>query len=222
MADLASFIVASFVAGLSATIPPGTIFAMTVAESAEHGSKAGLLVVLGHAFVEVIVVIMLTMGLGLLLSSDASKMVVGLLGGVMLLWTGYDLIRGSYYKDVKLPGTEISGVDSGYGVKSPLVRGVMACIANPYFIIWWATVGGGLILRGSSILGWMAPLVFLVCHWASDFPWFAFISYTVDKGRGFFGEKGYTVLLGICGVSLGILGVIYLRDGLMIALKTLP
>lgn len=85
MAGLASFIVASFLAGLSATIPPGTIFTMTVAESAEHGSKAGFLVVLGHTFVEVFVVFMLSLGLGLLLSSEPSKMIVGLLGGVVLV-----------------------------------------------------------------------------------------------------------------------------------------
>lgn len=111
-------------------------------------------------------------------------------------------------------------MDSAYQLRSPLVRGVLACLANPYFILWWATVGGSFILRGSSILGRIAPLVFLLCHWGSDIPWFTFISHTVGRGRGLLGDKGYRLLLGLCGVSLAALGLIYLRDGFMVAPET--
>jgi threonine/homoserine/homoserine lactone efflux protein len=218
MADLASFIVASFVAGLSATIPPGTIFTMTVAESAERGPKAGLMVVIGHALVEVIVVFMLTMGLGLLLSSEVSKIIVGFTGGMVLIWTGCNLVKGIYENGVKLPEKE--GYDIHNNTRTPLFKGVLASVANPYFIVWWATVGGSFIVSGSSLLGWLSPFVFLLCHWMSDFPWFAFISYSVYKGRGFLGDKGYKALLGVCGVSLVALGIIYIKEGLILALNT--
>ena len=49
---IASFIFAAFLAGLSATLPSGPIFAMTVTESAERGFLGGLMVVVGHALVE--------------------------------------------------------------------------------------------------------------------------------------------------------------------------
>jgi len=74
--SVVSFIVSAFVAGLSATIPPGPIFAMTVTESARRGFRAGMLVVLGHAFVELAVVVAFTLGLGVFIGSDTEKIVI--------------------------------------------------------------------------------------------------------------------------------------------------
>lgn len=218
MYDVVSFILQAFLAGLSATIPPGTIFAMTVAESAEHGSKAGFLVVLGHAIVEVAVVAMLVAGMGLLLSSHTARMVVGVLGGVVLLWTGFTLVKGAYMGDVGLPSGD---PDMGRARHAPITRGFIACIANPYFIVWWATVGGSFIVRGARVLGWAAPLIFLICHWASDFPWFGFISYSVGRGRRLLSHRVYGILIGLCGVSLVSMGLIYFKDGLTLAVQTI-
>ena len=221
MTELTSFIVSSLVVGLSATIPPGTIFAMTVAESAENGSKAEYMVILGHALVEMLVVVMLYLGLGIFLSSGLVKVVVGLFGGVVLLWTGGNLLKDVYQRKVKYSMEEPGMVDSWYGVSDPVFRGVIASVANPYFLLWWATVGGSFILKGSSFLGWLAPLVFLLSHWVFDIPWFAFTSYTVDRGRVFLGGKGFMVLLGICGGSLAVLGLIYVREGLKLILESM-
>lgn len=216
MEDIVSFVFAAFFAGLSATIPPGTIFTMTVTESAKHGFKAGFFVVLGHAIVEIAVVLMLTMGLGLLLGSDMARITLGLLGGGVLLWMGYDIARGAQIKRITLPSEDSAAKDTTY---APLTSGFIACIANPYFIVWWATVGGSFIVSGFRFLSWMAPIVFLVCHWASDFPWFCLISYSVSKGRRFLDEKTYRIVIGICGVFLLILGIIFLKDGLKLVMN---
>lgn len=216
MDDLFSFVSAAFLAGLSATIPPGTVFTVTVTESFKRGFRAGFLVILGHAIVEVGVVVMLTMGLGLFLGSEAARATLGLLGGGVLLWMGYETVRGEYRNGMTLPA-EPSEV--GYSLYAPLTRGFTACVLNPYFIIWWATVGGSFIVGGFLFLGWLAPLVFLACHWASDFPWFTFVSYSVGRGRRFLNERTYRIVVVICGVILSILGLNFLMDGLILVVR---
>ncbi len=168
-----------------------------------------------------LVVVMLYLGLGLVLSSGLVKVAVGLFGGVVLLWTGGNLIKDVYQRKIRYSMDEPGMVNSWYGASNPVFRGVIASVANPYFLLWWATVGGSFILKGSSFLGWLAPLFFLFSHWVFDIPWFAFISYTVDRGRRFLGEKGLMVLLGICGGSLAVLGLIYVREGLKLILETM-
>jgi threonine/homoserine/homoserine lactone efflux protein len=152
------------------------------------------------------------MGLGLILGSETAKIILGLLGGGVLIWMGYDIIKGVYRKGFSIPD---EASEASYSAYAPLTRGFIACVFNPYFIIWWATVGGAFIVTGSQLLGWMAPLVFLACHWASDFPWFISISYSISRGRRFLNEKSYGVLIVVCGIILSILGLNFLKDGLI-------
>jgi threonine/homoserine/homoserine lactone efflux protein len=211
MEDVISYIFAAYLVGLSATIPPGTIFTMTITESIRKGFKAGFMVILGHAIVEVGVVLMLILGLGLILASEMVRLSIGVLGGCVLLWMGFDTVRGAFRRGINL-SDEAFLLKNSY---NPIIRGFIACISNPYFIIWWASVGGTFILNGYEYFGWMSSLVFLIIHWASDFPWFCFIALSVSRGRRFLSKKIYLIIIGICGVSLSILGLIYLKDGLL-------
>ena len=161
---------------------------------------------------------MLSVGLGVFLGSEASKMCLGILGGIVLMLTGLSLVKNILYNCVSLSMENPVEQKTDYGLNSPMLRGVVACVANPYFIVWWATVGSSFIIRGSSVLGWVAPFIFLLTHWAFDLPWFAFISYTVGKGMSFLDERGFKIILMLCGVSLMLLGLIYIKDGLDIIL----
>ncbi len=203
------FVFTAFLAGLSATIPPGPIFAMVVAESSRRGFAAGLSVVIGHAIVEVFVVFALALGLSVFLGSRFAIITISIIGGLTLIWMAYRLVGGTIKKTESKP--EVDGEGVRY---SPAIYGLVAAVANPYFMLWWMTVGGAFIIQGIELLGIVGPLVFLICHWASDFPWFGFISYSFSKGRKFLSDKAYRTIIILCGVFLLGLGVMFVVDGL--------
>jgi len=207
---IASFIFAAFLAGLSATLPPGPIFAMTVTESAGRGFLGGLMVVVGHALVEALVLIALTLGLGAFLASDSVRISISILGGFFLVWMGQGLVRDAYRGDISIRGRSSTETKA---IRNPLLCGVLAAVANPYFLIWWAVVGGAFVLRGMELLGLLGPITFLICHWLSDFPWFSFVSFFVGRGRDYFSNTMFRGIIAICGVFLLVLGASFMVEG---------
>ena len=208
--DIVPFIFTAFLAGLGATLPPGPIFAVTVAEATRRGFVGGFMVVVGHALVEVLAVVVLTLGLGVFLTSNPVRIGISVLGGFFLVWMGQDLARRASRKATFI--REEASTEDGVGYR-PLLRGVLAAAANPYFAVWWTVVGGAFILRGVKLLGLLGPIVFLVCHWASDFPWFSFVSLSVGRGRSYLGDRAFRWIIGVCGVFLLALGASFVVEG---------
>jgi threonine/homoserine/homoserine lactone efflux protein len=122
---------------------------------------------------------------------------------------GFDTLRRAYDKKTDFTTKEATSLNES---ATSLRSGFIASIANPYFIVWWASVGGTFIINGQKILGWVAPIVFLILHWLSDFPWFGFISFSVSKGRRFLREGSFKVIIGVCGLTLMALGFNFLKD----------
>jgi threonine/homoserine/homoserine lactone efflux protein len=80
--------------------------------------------------------------------------------------------------------------------------GAAVSIGNPYFALWWATVGLGL-LGSAARLGRPAVACFYVGHVLSDFAWFAFVAGSLALGRSVIvGGPAYRVLLMASGVFL--------------------
>lgn len=210
------FIFTAFFAGLSATLPPGPIFAMTVTETARRGFVGGFMVVVGHAVVEALVLIALTLGLGVFLTSNSVRTSVSVLGGFLLIWMGQNLVRSAYKGAISIREKAPTKGNVAY---NPLVLGVLAAVANPYFIIWWVVVGGAFVLRGMELLGLLGPIIFLICHWASDFPWFSFVSFCVVRGRNYLSDTAFRYIIGFCGIFLLALGASFVVEGARLVIE---
>ena len=50
----------------------------------------------------------------------------------------------------------------------PSLNGILTSVSNPFFFIWWATIGWAFIFKGLELAGIFGVLGFLVGHWASD------------------------------------------------------
>ena len=78
---------------LSGVMAPGALTAVTVT----HGSRtarSGAVVALGHAVVEFPLMVALYYGFGAMMEVPVVRMVIGISGGLVLLWMGVGLIRG--------------------------------------------------------------------------------------------------------------------------------
>ncbi|UCD73524.1 MAG: LysE family transporter [Candidatus Bathyarchaeota archaeon] len=205
--ELAFLASASFIIGFSGAIVPGPMFVATVVWSTKRGHIAGPLVVLGHVIAETAIMLVLLLGLSFIFESNEIRLLSGVFGGLFLVWSSIDLLRSSMSADNQLlPKLEGSLPMSG----DPTLAGFITSISNPYFFIWWATVGNHYTTIGLETASYIGVMVFAFAHWLSDLTWFSLVSLSASKGRKVMGDRVYRFILGVCGMLLMILGVLFI------------
>ena len=73
--------------------------------------------------------------------------------------------------------------------------------ANPYWLIWWLTIGLGYVMF-SMKYGWLGVALFFVGHILADFAWYTLVSGAVAQGRRLISDRIYQGFLAGCGVFL--------------------
>jgi len=195
---LAGFLLKTILISLSGVMAPGAVTAAAVA----HGARrrwAGTLMALGHGIVEIPLIFLLMFGLGVLFQASGFKIVVGLLGGAFLVWMGQGMIRQVRAADA---------VSGKAGTTGPLMTGLVLSISNPYFLLWWATVGLNLTLEARD-LGWTAFLLFALAHSLCDLVWLTALSLGSFHGTKVLGPRSQKIVLQVCGVALMVFGVTF-------------
>jgi len=95
MAGLVAIGMGSFLIAFSGAASPGPVLTITLAESAKRGFKVGPLIVLGHAILEVPVVIAVVVGIGTVLQGPVAVRILGVVGGAVLFWLAWQTYRES-------------------------------------------------------------------------------------------------------------------------------
>jgi threonine/homoserine/homoserine lactone efflux protein len=166
------------VTSLSGVMAPGPMFAVTLAKSLKS-PWAGVLVSLGHAVVEVPLILLVYFGLAQFFENEVVSLVLGVLGGGMIIWMGYGLFRAR--REMAREGR-----DTSYNA---FVAGILMSGLNPFFLVWWVTVGSLLLLNFLEAAGtWGLPL-FIVVHWLCDLVWLSLVSFVIYRTRHFWGQK---------------------------------
>ena len=208
---LAGIFAWSFWIGLSGALMPGPLFASVVEESLNEGVKAGPLMSLGHAILELALVVALMLGLAPLFGYGLFRALVSGAGAALLLWMAFGIFRTLGSLSLSRELLAASGGASSRSSKGPLklcVGGALLSLANPYWSVWWATVGVGLLLRSGSA-GLPGVAAFYLGHVSSDFAWYSALSLGLGKGRGLLNDTAYRWIVGICGGALGLFGLLF-------------
>jgi threonine/homoserine/homoserine lactone efflux protein len=82
-------------------------------------------------------------------------------------------------------------------------------IANPYWTLWWLTIGLGLVL-GAQKGGLAAIVFFFLGHILADFGWYSLVSLAISKGRKFITLRIYRGIIFICAITLMGFSVFFL------------
>ncbi len=204
MLELTLFILTSFGVGLSGALVPGPMLTVTVSDSVKKGFLTGPLVVLGHFIVEIILIIFILAGFSWLVGSEEVAIVIGTLGGIMLIYMGYN----TYKSTVSLQ--DISDTDESSSRYGSVLKGILTSVSNPYFFIWWATIGLAFLFKGVEIAGLVGLIGFIIGHWSADLGWFSTVSFFSSKGSSIMSEKQYKLIMKICGLFLILLGAYFL------------
>ncbi|MGE5580530.1 MAG: LysE family transporter [Bacillota bacterium] len=205
----------AFVIGLSGAMAPGSLLVVVVTETVRKGFWAGPAAVAGHAIMEVVMVFLLALGLGQVLSYHAALGVIGLVGGVMLFWFGWGTVKFARTATLDLDKAASGQSKAGApGLASTAVAGMAASVSNPYWILWWATIGAAYVASGMTSNGPLGAATFLTGHLAADMAWYALVSFALSTGARFFNDKVYRGILYVCGAFLFLFGAYFLKTGI--------
>ena len=145
-------------------------------------------------FLELALVLALLMGLAPVLKMKPVFIVIALAGSAVLLWMGVGMLKS-------LPTMVLTTAGDNAEGNNLILSGILMSLANPYWSIWWATIGLGYILH-SMDAGVMGVVAFFSGHILGDLFWYAAVSTAVWKGRKLLSDRSYRILIGTCALFL--------------------
>ena len=208
---LQEMLLVAFAIGLTGALTPGPTLVATIRASVEHGWYAGPVITAGHCLVEFVVFVLILVGL--ITVAGQYSWLIAAFGGFALVIFGIMTILGS--RTMSISGTLTDGFDmekpgwwsvGNNGIGQLFLSGVLTSIANPYFWVWWLSIGSAMVvagLEGGLILG----AAFLVGHWVADITWYTLVSVTIHRGRTLLSDKWYRAIIALCGAFLVIFGL---------------
>jgi len=199
MYEMVQMLAMAFAIGLTGALAPGPTLVATVNTSLQDGWKAGPRVAAGHAFLETLIFFLILGGLADAML--AQTRIISLVGGLALIAFGALTLFGSSRASLASPGGGLAG--------NAYLAGLVTSAANPYFWIWWLSVGCALLLSGLQAGAFMAAL-FMIGHWGADFGWYTLVSLSLDRGRTVLSQSNYRRILSACGIFLMCFGLYFL------------
>ena len=166
---------------------PGPVLAVTLSKGYKS-PFAGVGVAFGHGIVEISLVAMIYFGFARFFQVELVKAIVGVAGGSVLIYMGAGMFRSHH---------EINGKAHNLSQGS-ITAGFLTTVSNPYFFLWWTTIGVALMTKAITF-GLIGILLFFLVHWLSDLTWYSLISLIVYRSKHLWSKKLHRFLFGLCG-----------------------
>jgi threonine/homoserine/homoserine lactone efflux protein len=203
-----NFAVTVIILSASGALAPGPLFFVTVSHGIKSGTKSGILFSIAHSLVEFALVMLLALGLLSVADVPAVRLAVGVAGGVSLIVFGAMQIRSSFsYK----PEETKTGQSA---TRNLFLIGLALTGLNPYFIVWWLTVGANLIFISLEFAGLAGVVFMFVCHVWVDYTWLVLVSGFAKRSSKILRFKWYRILMAVFGLVLIYFGLTFLIDSL--------
>ena len=199
----------ALVTGFSGAVVPGSLLAVVVRETMRVGWSAGPIMMVGHALLELVAIALLITGSIRFARSPATRGIIGLVGGAVLLYLGYQtfLIPGEVGSEALRAGAE--GMAGSGGWLRLVWLGALMSMANPYWWLWWATIGaahtGWAIRRGGA-----GGATYFTGHILSDVLWYSAVSIALGAGRSLLSPTIMRAIYVACAAFLLALGAVFL------------
>jgi threonine/homoserine/homoserine lactone efflux protein len=196
----------------SGVLAPGPLFFTNLLYGTQQGTRSGIKVAYGHTVVELPLIILLAAGLFTSAAVSQYASTIGLIGGIGILgFAGLQIAGVVRKKDIQAAAPAMAGG------KNPFVAGIALSALNPFFLIWWFTVGLKLI-TDSAAFGLAAGIMILFAlHIWMDYAWLAGTAYFASKGSSVIRSKYYPLLLlALAGILL-YYGVTFVLSSLLFA-----
>jgi len=202
----------ALVTGLSGAMMPGPVLALVVSETGRRGFRASPEIITGHAILELLLVVAMVLGLRRYLQSMAAFVGLGLVGGAVLLWMAWGMV-GFGLSDPEVQTSAAAGP-----IRNAFLAGALVSLANPYWSVWWATVGASFLQRAAAA-GTVATGLFFVGHISSDYLWYAVVGWVVAVNRDLLAGAVYQWLLFGCAALIAAMAMYFIVSAVRALLK---
>jgi threonine/homoserine/homoserine lactone efflux protein len=169
------------------------------------------LVATGHSFLELLMVFLITLGLGTFLARHNVQVAIAFIGALLLAWMGGMMIWGVWQGRIRLP--EKAEGRSSLSPAQLVSLGVAATASNPFWYAWWVTVAAGYLAQAQAV-SLPAVLAFYAGHISADYAWDTVLSAVIGGGRRWMTDGVYRALLFACGAFFLYLGWVFLSQGM--------
>ena len=143
----------------SGVLTPGPLFFANIALSKYGGFWSGIKIAVGHTIVELPVIILYSLPLIAFTYPNTNYnmfKIISIIGGTSLI------IFGIFYV-VKILSKNDSLKENvkPSRIENPILAGILFTGVNPFFYLWWFSVGAKLISDSLQLLGYPLGIVFL-------------------------------------------------------------
>jgi threonine/homoserine/homoserine lactone efflux protein len=207
--SLSEVLIFAFVVSFGAVVSPGPVTAAILSEAPRGGWRVGPLVASGHTFLELLMVILISVGLTSGMATPVVRNVIAVGGGLVLLWIGTSYIFSTWKGKIYLP--EAESRQSKRSPRALVTLGIITTISNPFWYTWWVTVAAGYLTQALA-LGNAALGAFYLGHILADFAWDTTLAAASSASRRWLTDTRYRLLILLTGGFMVYLGVLFLRS----------
>lgn len=205
----------TFLIGLGGAMSPGPLLSYTIMKSVEAKKKAflvGLFISTGHTLIELVLILVLMLGLGVLLSNPIVLIVIGILGGGILMFFSIQVLRDIRFGTIDISFLAVSdGSSDSESAKStrklykthPILGSILFLMSNPYWWLWWSTAGLSIIVKNSVSFQDIPTFLGLVIgKELGVYLWYTFTAAAVGFSSKFMTKKVYLGILLMCALFM--------------------
>ena len=203
MTQIFEFAIIVIVISASGVMAPGPLFAANVSYGLREGTKSGVKMAVGHTIVEFPLVILLGIGVFSLESFPEFRTIISIVGAITLFVFAFVQIKNVLQKNKDITSIPKHG---------PLITGIALSGLNPFFIIWWLTIGFKLISDAMLIWAFSGILIVFFLHIWMDFVWLGGISFIASKSSKLLSNRNYKGIMIGLSLLLVYFGITFLLD----------
>ena len=203
MVEITEFAFMVMVISASGVMMPGPLFVANISSGIQGGVKTGIKIAVGHAIVELPLVILLGIGVFSLEAFPEFRIAISILGAIVLFIFGTLQLKIIFEKK-KVTKSKLN--------KDPLIIGILLSLFNPFFIIWWLTIGFKLISDAMLVWAFTGILVVFALHIWMDFAWLGVVAFLASKSVKILSSKSYKFMMLGLSIMLIYFGIMFLVD----------
>ena len=197
------FAVLVIIISVSGVMSPGPLFAANITYGLKEGFRSGIKIAIGHSIVELPLVILLGIGAFSLEIFPEFRVIISIFGAITLFGFAGMQIKSMFKKN---------GGISTKPKHGPIITGILFSALNPFFIIWWLTIGLKLISDAMLVWAFAGVLIVFVFHIWMDFVWLGMVAFFASKSVKIISNKNYKIIMAGLSLILIYFGITFLTD----------
>jgi len=201
MQEIVGFLGLVIIISASGVMSPGPLFAANVMYGLREGKISGIKMAIGHTIVEFPLILILGIGFFSIENFPEIRTIITILGAAGLFGFALLQIRTVTKQKFSLETKSRQG---------PLVAGILLSALNPFFIIWWLTIGLVLILESIQNFGIVGIIILFLFHIWMDYVWLFTIAVFSSKAKNYLSKRNFKIIIIGLSVVLIYFGIDFL------------